>query len=660
MSTPTQRIRRDVRVFVSAVTRELGTVREVVKNALLDMDHHAVEQRNFPPDYRDLIDKLRERIDSCEAVVHIAGRCYGSEPAQRPPDAPRRSYTQLEYDIAVERKKPIYVFLTGDGFPADPHDPETPELRELQQAHRDRLTSSGKDYNPTTSVQELDQKVRSLQIQVKRLTGELRRVDQKVVVAALLSTIVLGSLIAVAYLGLGRAARDVGNEVGQIAVDVNKKLVEMREQFADPDLLAGKIKSHIRKRAEEEIAAGKARAPEDWSKRNEIEKRRDQALERVDDLVRSIREGLAGVPDPVFVAAAEVLDRHGVDETIKFLEQKQPAINNKISEAKSFRDQADERLRAAYRPKTLQADLYETNMRWPEALEIREEVARENPRWFEAQTALGNLLARVGMDGKAELPLKAALALAAKPEEKAAALNNLAELFRATKRVAEAEPLYRLALAIDERAFGPADRKVAANLNNLGLSLQATNSRAAAEPLFRRALAIDEKSSGPTDIEDATDLNNLGLLLKETNRIVEAEPLFRRALPIVLRTRGPDHPEVATHLNNLAQLMQATDRAPEAEALYRRAVAIAERSYGPDNPDVATYVGNLAILLMLTDRLDKAEPLMRRAIAIFARFQRSNGSEHPFMSIAAAYYRQLLAQQKLSEPEIAARINSAG
>ena len=59
-------------------------MRKLVKKGLEDNDYHAVEQDNFPPDYRDLKDKLRERIDSCDAVVHIAGHCYGAEPSQRP------------------------------------------------------------------------------------------------------------------------------------------------------------------------------------------------------------------------------------------------------------------------------------------------------------------------------------------------------------------------------------------------------------------------------------------------------------------------------------------------------------------------------------------------------------------------------------------------
>src|SRR5436309_3194211 len=179
MSIPPRTIRRDTRVFISAVNRELGSVRQLVKKGLEDNDLHAVEQDNFPPDYRDLKAKLRERINSCDAVVHVAGQCYGAEPPERPADAPRRSYTQLEYDIAVELGKPVYVFLTGADFPADTHEAEALELQELQAAHRQRLMATGRDYNPTASIQQLDQKIRSLQVKVKRLTDELQQVDQK-------------------------------------------------------------------------------------------------------------------------------------------------------------------------------------------------------------------------------------------------------------------------------------------------------------------------------------------------------------------------------------------------------------------------------------------------------------------------------------------------
>jgi len=155
-------LRRDTRVFVSAVSKELGTVRKLVKKALEDSGYHAVEQDNFPLDYRALIDKLRRQIESCDAVIHIAGRCYGAEPRERPAEAPRRSYTQLEYDLARDLGKPVYVFVTGEGFPADDYPVEDEEQVRLQEGHRQALTDGGQDYLLATTREEINDKVRSL------------------------------------------------------------------------------------------------------------------------------------------------------------------------------------------------------------------------------------------------------------------------------------------------------------------------------------------------------------------------------------------------------------------------------------------------------------------------------------------------------------------
>jgi tetratricopeptide (TPR) repeat protein len=72
--------------------------------------------------------------------------------------------------------------------------------------------------------------------------------------------------------------------------------------------------------------------------------------------------------------------------------------------------------------------------------------------------------------------------------------------------------------------------------------LQATNRLAEAEPLMRRALAIDEKSYGPDHPNVAIRLNNLASMLQATNRLAEAEPLMRRALEIDEKSYGSDHP----------------------------------------------------------------------------------------------------------------------
>jgi tetratricopeptide (TPR) repeat protein len=228
-------------------------------------------------------------------------------------------------------------------------------------------------------------------------------------------------------------------------------------------------------------------------------------------------------------------------------------------------------------------------------------------------------------------------------------LNNLAQLLQATNRLAEAEPMLRRALAIDEASFGAQHPDVAINLNNLALLLKATNRLAEAEPLMRRALAIDEASFGAQHPDVARDLNNLAQLLHDTNRLAEAEPLLRRALAIDEASFGAQHPRVAIDLNNLAQLLQATNRLADAEPMLRRALAIDEGAFGAQHPNVAIRLNNLALLLQATNRLAEAEPLLRRALAID---EASFGAQHPDVAINLNNLAQLLQDtNRLAEAE---------
>jgi hypothetical protein len=62
-------------------------------------------------------------------------------------------------------------------------------------------------------------------------------------------------------------------------------------------------------------------------------------------------------------------------------------------------------------------------------------------------------------------------------------------------------------------------------LNNTALSLKSSGNYAGAEPLYRRALAIREKAPGPDHPDVATGLNNLGVLLYDKSDYAGAEPL---------------------------------------------------------------------------------------------------------------------------------------
>jgi len=227
-------------------------------------------------------------------------------------------------------------------------------------------------------------------------------------------------------------------------------------------------------------------------------------------------------------------------------------------------------------------------------------------------------------------------------------LNNLAELLRARGDYTAAEPLYRRALAINEKAFGPDHPDVAADLNNLAGLLQVRGDLAATEPLYRRALAINEKALGPDHPLVAADLNNLAALLRDKGDLATAEPLYRRALAINEKALGPDHPLVGTDLNNLALLLRDKGDLAAAEPLFRRALAIDEKALGPDHPDVARDLNNLALVLRTKGDLATAEPLYRRAIAID---EKALGLDHPLVATYLDNLAFLLAQRDLAAAE---------
>jgi CHAT domain-containing protein len=215
-------------------------------------------------------------------------------------------------------------------------------------------------------------------------------------------------------------------------------------------------------------------------------------------------------------------------------------------------------------------------------------------------------------------------------------------LYREQGRYAEAEPRYKRALAIHERALDPEHQQVGSDLNGLA-ELYASQARyAEAEPLYKRALAIHEKALGPEHIDVGIDLNGLGGLYVAQSRYAEAEPLYKRALAINEKALGPEHPDVGSVLIGFATLNQGQRRYAEAESLYKRALAIYEKAFGPEHPSVGADLTGLAGLYHDQGRYAEAEPLYKRALAIY---EKAFGPEHPDVGrdlndLAALYFTQ--------------------
>jgi tetratricopeptide (TPR) repeat protein len=124
------------------------------------------------------------------------------------------------------------------------------------------------------------------------------------------------------------------------------------------------------------------------------------------------------------------------------------------------------------------------------------------------------------------------------------------------------------------RRSGRSTPGFATDLNNLAGLYHAQGKYAEAEPLYKRTLAIREMALGPEHPQTALSFNNLALLYFNQGRYAEAEPLYKRALAIKEKALRPEHPNVATTLENYAALLRQTGRSAEATEMEARAEAI--------------------------------------------------------------------------------------
>jgi Domain of unknown function (DUF4062) len=171
-SSPPPPIRR-TEVFISAASADLKSARALVKRAVDTIGCHGVYQEEFPPDYRKIKGMLRSLIERCDAVIHIVGVCYGSEPKNRPSEKSRRSYTQMEYDIAQELGRPLYIFVCAETFPYDPHSPEADDAAALQVVHRETCLRRPEIRETVATTAELEKRVSQLHEHFRRLERQI-------------------------------------------------------------------------------------------------------------------------------------------------------------------------------------------------------------------------------------------------------------------------------------------------------------------------------------------------------------------------------------------------------------------------------------------------------------------------------------------------------
>ena len=100
-------------IFISSTYTDLITEREAVMKAILTNYHIPIGMEMFSAGDDEQWETIRETIDSSDYYVLILGQRYGSQ-------KDGISYTQLEFQYAIEKKIPILAFVRDRNYPTSP------------------------------------------------------------------------------------------------------------------------------------------------------------------------------------------------------------------------------------------------------------------------------------------------------------------------------------------------------------------------------------------------------------------------------------------------------------------------------------------------------------------------------------------------------------
>ena len=625
-------------IFISAVSRELRSGRQLAANTLTFLGYQPVWQEIFGTETGDLRAMLRQQIDQCKGVLQIVGNCYGAEPPEPDPQFGRVSYTQYEALYARQRGKKVWYLFIDEKFPVDLCEGEPEELRALQAAYRKRLQSDAHLFHPLTSKEGLEASVLKLRDDLIRLR---RGVKQWAAGVAILLVISVG--LGLWLLHSQRQTTQRVAETQNAVVAMTQEMSKLREGIlkypkveaevrgsqpeADPAALQKKVYEALGKELEvdpnmlskklPDVAISLQRAPDvsSYERANAAYVNKDYleaerlALQAADDAQK------AGNPKPAEVIQAYVLAGFAAQKRIQF-------------------KTAMEYLRAAEKLTNRQND--------------------PGP-WADVQYAIGDLLIEQGAYREAEQVLREV----ADAREKASGPEH-ADTLRSRTRLAyaqyrqgkynEAIAGFRGIVALEERVLGPEHPDTLLSRNGLAIALDNGGKSAEAEEEHRRILAIREKVLGPEHPDTLRTRNNIALTLDRQGKHAQAASEYQQVIDLENKVLGLEHPDTLRSRSSLAYALDHQGKYAEAELNLRDVIRLEERVLGPEHPDTLISRLRLDKALMSQSKFAEAEADFRSLVIVQEKVL---GPEHPdTLSGRSGLANALQAQGKSTEAAV--------
>lgn len=630
-------------VFISAVSAELKSARQLVANTLMFLGYEPVWQEIFGTEGGDLREILREQIDECKGLVQLVGKCYGAEPPAPDEKFGRVSYTQYEALYARERGKKIWYLFIGEDFPADPCNDESPEWRELQAAYRRRVQADTHLFYALTSREALEMSVLKLRDDLVRLR---RGVKQWAAAVAILLVISVG-LGAWLLRGQRQTARAVG-ETKQAMAAMTAELAKLRQGIAEYPHVDAQVRQA---KPGEDSANLQEKVYAELSKQLGV----DPKLLR--EKLPQFAEQLKRAPDASGFEranAAFVAKDYGEAErlALQTADEAQKAPSAKMDDAiRALQLACWSAQRRVHYPNALQ------HLRDAEKLTDRQ---RDPKTWANVQHGIAILLLQQGNYADAENVWRKAIetrieTLGPEDPDTLRSRMGLAAAMDARGKHKDAEAENRDIIKVNEKLHGADDPDTLAARNNLAEVLGKEGKYAEAETEYRDVIKREEKVLGPEDPDTLRSRNNLSIVLSNEGKVKEAETECRDVIKLKEKVFGPEHPATLDSRNNLASALYVQRHYPEAEAEYRDVVKLEEKALGPEHPNTLMSRNNLALTLASQRKYLDAEMEFRK---VAESEEKVLGPEHPdtlrsWFSLAVTLSRE----GKVAEgKEIAARV----
>ncbi len=190
----------------------------------------------------------------------------------------------------------------------------------------------------------------------------------------------------------------------------------------------------------------------------------------------------------------------------------------------------------------------------------------------------------------------------------------LANLFNDQRRYRKSSAMLGLIAGSSRRLYGDTHQAAVIAYYNWGAKLQDMGDNKAAEPPFRLALELHERAQGGDQPYIAATLNALGKAVAARGAQAASDSLLAAGLAMRRRLFGDTHAEVAYSLHTRGDVLHDRgDHAGAAEAL-RECVAIRDSVLSPDDWQRWGARSDLGRCLVDLGRYDEAVPILESAV----------------------------------------------